>query len=288
MPESGRLCCPHRPFADRLAATLVWGSAVLVLAIFLWIVGDLLWHGARQISLDFLLQSPRNAGRSGGIASVLVNTLLILAVCLAAAVPLSLACAIWLAECTRRPTRTGRLVRNCLDILAGIPSIVFGLFGNALFCVVLGFGFSILSGGLTLACMVLPLLIRSTEEGIRAVPEGYRQASAALAMSSTATLRYIILPAALPGMIAGLVLGIGRALAETAALLFTSGYVDRMPESLMDSGRALSIHVYDLAMNVPGGEPNAYGSALLLIATLMVINLLAVSIARRFRHQEGP
>lgn len=267
---------------------LVWSAALLVTAVFLWILGDLLWNGARQISLDFLLQPPRDAGRSGGIASVLVNTLLILAVCLVAAVPLSLACAVWLAECTRRPTRTGRVVRNSLDILAGIPSIVFGLFGNALFCVILGLGFSILSGGLTLACMILPLLIRSTEEGIRAVPDGYRQASAALAMSSTATLRYIILPAALPGMMAGLVLSIGRALAETAALLFTSGYVDRMPQSLMDSGRALSIHIYDLAMNVPGGEPNAYGSALLLIVALLTINLVAVWIARRFRHREGP
>lgn len=282
------LPAPASPLPDRLSAAITALAAGLVAAVFLWIVGDLLWNGLRQISLAFLLEMPRDAGRSGGIASILVNTLLILAVCLAAAVPLSLACAIWLAECTRKPTRSARMVRHSLDVLAGIPSIVFGLFGNALFCNLLGLGFSILSGGLTLACMVLPLLIRSTEEGIRAVPEGYRQASAALALSTAATLRHIILPAAMPGLVAGLVLGIGRALAETAALLFTSGYVDRMPESLMDSGRALSIHIYDLAMNVPGGEPNAYASAVLLIVALTLINLAAVAIARRFRHQKGP
>ena len=145
-----------------------------------------------------------------------------------------------------------------------MPSIVFGLFGNAFFCVALGLGFSILSGGLTLACMILPLMIRATEEGLRAVPQELRLGAAALGLGPAAVFWRLLLPVALPGLAVGLVLGMGRALAETAALLFTSGYVDRMPTSLLDSGRALSIHVYDLAMNVAGGEPRAYATALIL------------------------
>src|SRR5262249_28440377 len=141
-----------------------------------------------------------------------------------------------------------RLVRRSLDVLSGVPSIVFGLFGNALFCKILGLGFSILSGGLTLACMVLPILIRCTEEGFRSVPPEYRLGAAGPRPARTATLWRLLLPAALPGLIVGLVLGLARAIAETAALIFTSGYVDRMPSSLLDSGRSLSIHIYDLSM----------------------------------------
>src|SRR5262249_21132058 len=155
------------------------------------------------------------------------------------------------------------------------PSPVFRLVAHAFLCKPPGMGFSILSGGLPLACMVLPLLIRSTEEGFRAVPNEYRHGAAALGISRTSTLFRLLLPAALPGLAVGLVLGIGRALAETAALIFTSGYVDRMPESLLDSGRSLSIHIFDLSMNVSGGDPNAYASALVLVVLLLVINWTA-------------
>lgn len=162
-----------------------------------------------------------------------------------------------------------------LDILAGVPSIVFGLFGNAFFCVTLGLGFSILSGGLTLACMALPLLARATEVSLRSLPAETRQAAAALGLSQGRTILRLLLPAAAPGIAAGLALAMGRALAETAALIFTSGYVDRMPESLHDSGRALSVHIYDLALNVSGGEASAAASALVLVALLVLLNGLA-------------
>jgi len=167
-------------------------------------------------------------------------------------------------------------------VLAGVPSIIFGLFGNAFFCVYLKMGFSILSGGLTLACMVLPILIRSTEEGFRSVPAEYRFGATALGMSRTSTLVHLLLPAAMPGLVVGLVLGVGRAIAETAALIFTSGYVDRMPGSLMDSGRSLSIHIFDLSMNVAGGDSNAYASALVLIGIFILINAVASLIAERW------
>jgi len=234
-----------------------------------------------------LLGISQNAGREGGIFPILVSTLLILAVCMAVAIPIGVGTAVLLAEFSDRESRFGRLVRRSLDVLAGVPSIVFGLFGNAFFAKVLGLGFSILSGGLTLACMVLPILIRSTEEGFRAVPREYRLGAAALGLSKTTTIWNILLPAAIPGLVVGFVLGIGRAIAETAALIFTSGYVDRMPESLFDSGRALSIHIFDLSMNVAGGDANAYASALVLMLLLLLINSTAIWIASIwFQHQQ--
>src|SRR5204862_7914225 len=142
-------------------------------------------------------------------------TALILAVCLASSLPVGLGTAVLLAEFTPAGGVFGRLVRRSLDVLSGVPSIVFGLFGNALFCKVLGLGFSILSGGLTLACMVLPILIRATEEGLRSAPPAYRLGAAALGISRTSTLRRLLLPAAVPGLMVGFILGLGRAIAET-------------------------------------------------------------------------
>ncbi|MEN8261198.1 MAG: phosphate ABC transporter permease PstA, partial [Pseudomonadota bacterium] len=226
-----------------------------------------------------------DAGRAGGIGPILVSTLLILGVAIASAVPISLATSVLLAEFISPDSHFGRLTRLSLDVLAGVPSIVFGLFGNAFFSVYLGLGFSILSGGLTLACMILPILIRASEAGLRAVPNEWRQGAAALGLSRGAALWHILLPAATPGMTAGLLLGIGRAVAETAALIFTSGYVDRMPSSLFDSGRALAVHIYDLSMNVAGGDPSAYASALVLIVLLVIINATALYMAERFLHR---
>ncbi|MEO1366852.1 MAG: phosphate ABC transporter permease PstA [Acidobacteriota bacterium] len=269
--------------------TAIVGAAVItVVSTFGWLLFDLLRHGLGQLSWAFLTGNVTSSGRAGGIAPVVTSTLLILAVCLATAVPIGLASALWLSELGRASSRFGTGVRRSLDVLAGVPSIVFGLFGNAFFCIYLGLGFSILSGGLTLACMVLPIFIREAEEGLRAVPESYRLSAAALGFSQTRTLFSILLPAALPAVLVGLVLGIGRALAETAALIFTSGYVTRTPSSLLDSGRSLSIHIYDLSMNVPGGEPNAYASALVLVGLLVAINGTASWVSHRFvRTRKG-
>jgi phosphate transport system permease protein len=263
-----------------LSTLIVWSIAIFITAVFCWILGDIIWHGVQQLSWDFLTTEPRNAGREGGIAPILVSTGAILAVCLAVSLPLGVGTAIFLAEFTSTESLFGRLVQRSLNILAGVPSIVFGLFGNAFFSIKLGLGFSILSGGLTLACMVLPILIRSTEEGFRAVPTEYRLGAAALGLSRTTTLWKLLLPAATPGLVVGLVLGIGRAMAETAALIFTSGYVDRMPESLMDSGRSLTVHIFDLSMNVAGGDANAYASALVLLSLLLLVNVTATWIAQ--------
>jgi len=270
---------------ERLVTAVVWSMAGLVTGVFLWLLSDIVWHGARNISWEFLVQVPRNAGRAGGIGPILVSTTLVLAVCMAVSLPLGVGAAVLLAEFTAPASVFGRLVRRSLDMLAGVPSIVFGLFGNAFFCVYLGMGFSLLAGGLTLACMVLPILIRSTEEGFRSVPDEYRLGAAALGLSRPAALIHLLLPAATPAIVVGLVLGIGRAVAETAALIFTSGYVDRMPHSLFDSGRALSVHIFDLSMNVSGGDANAYASALVLIAALLIINVVSSWCTDRWLHR---
>ena len=268
-----------------LASTLVWSTAALVTVTFCWLLWDILWHGLSHISWTFLTAPPRNAGREGGIGPIIVSTALILSVCLGVSLPIGVGTAVLLAEFTTDASLFGRLIRRSLDVLSGVPSIVFGLFGNAFFCKTLGLGFSILSGGLTLACMVLPILIRSTEEGFRAVPASYRLSAAALGLSRTTTLFHLLLPAAVPGLLVGLVLGVGRAIAETAALIFTSGYVDRMPESLLDSGRTLSIHIFDLSMNVSGGDAHAYASALVLVALLLAINGTASWLAEHWLHR---
>lgn len=270
----------HSPIPP-LSTIMIWAIAIFVTAIFFWMLSDIIWHGARQLDWEFLTSQPEKAGREGGISSIIASTLLILAVSIVVAVPIGVGTALFLAEFTDNQSTLGRIIRCSLDILAAVPSIIFGLFGNVFFCQILGLGFSILSGGLTIACMVLPILIRETESGFRAVPREYKLAAAALAYSRTTTIFQILLPAATPGILVGFILGIGRGIAETAALIFTSGYVDRMPESLLDSGRSLSVHIFDLSMNVSGGDTNAYASALVLLILLLIIDTTTALIGSR-------
>jgi phosphate transport system permease protein len=272
---------------DQLFTLALRAVALATVLVFAAILGDLLWQGMAKMSWAFLVSEPENAGRNGGIASILVSTLLILAVAMMVAIPMGLGCAIWLSEFVNPSGHWGRGVRLSLDVLAGVPSIVFGLFGNAFFCQTLGLGFSIVAGGLTLACMMLPIFIRTAESGLSSVPQEWRHGAAALGMSRSALLWQVLLPAAAPTILAGLILSIGRATAETAALIFTSGYVDRMPSSLLDSGRALSVHIFDLSMNVTGGDPSAYASALVLICVVLAINALALSLFDLWRGRAG-
>ena len=273
---------PPSGLLDTLGLVVTWSVATLVTLFFGWLLVDLVAGGVSQLSWSFLVESPRNARGDGGIASVLVSTVWILAICVVVVVVLGTGAAVWLAEYAARTGARARWVRRSLDVLAGVPSIVFGLFGSVLFGAWLGLGFSILAGGLTLACMVLPIYIRAAEAGLRAVPDDQRRAAAALGLSRTTTLWRVLLPGASAGLAVGLVLGIGRAAAETAALLYTAGYVDRMPTSWLDSGRSLSVHIFDLSMNVHGGEGNAYAAALVLVGLLLAINLVASAISARF------
>ncbi|MEZ4742419.1 MAG: phosphate ABC transporter permease PstA [Bdellovibrionota bacterium] len=268
---------------------LEWRSALLIsliptliFATFLWLISDIFYQGAFDINWEFLATSTQDAGRSGGIAPIIISTALIILTSLLVSLPIGIGTAIILAEFTARQSLLGKLIRRNMDILAGVPSIVFGLFGSVLFCQILGFGFSILSGGLTLACMILPIFTRTVEDAFSSVPNEHRLSAEALGFRKISTIFQILLPLAIPGIVTGLILGVGRAMAETAALIFTSGYVDRYPESLFDSGRSLSIHIYDLSMNVMGGDKNAYKSAFVLLVLVLLINQAAVAVSKCF------
>ena len=240
--------------------------------LFIWPIAE---NGVDSLNWEFITGELQSSGRKGGVGSIIVSTLLILIVTMATAFPLGLISAYHLVEVEKRDQRKYRWMALSIDLLASTPSVVFGLFGNAVFCQFFGLGFSLLSGGLTLACMILPLVIRVTQEGMKQIDSGIWKGADALGISSGSRLIYVILPLALPSLLMGFTLALGRAIAETAALIFTSGYVTRMPESLLDSGRSLSIHIYDLSMNVPGGNTNAYGSALILVILVLLINGLA-------------
>lgn len=274
-----------RSLRDSWAAAMLIASANMVAVLLVWILADIGVRGVGELSFAFLVEAPREGGRAGGIGTILVATGLLMFVCLAVSLPIGIGAGAWLAECRDHRGALQRFLRRSLDALAAVPSIVFGLFGNALFCHVLGLGYSIWSGGLTLACMILPWITRTTEQALRSTPPEYRLGAAALGMSRTTTLLKVLLPAAAPGIGAGVVLGLGRAVSETAALIFTAGYVTRMPESLFDSGRALSVHIYDLALNVPGGATRAYGTALVLVVLLLAVNVAARILTRPWLRQ---
>lgn len=270
----------HVATSDRLLSFATHACILAVMLPLLWMMADLVTRGGSSVSLEFLTESPARAGREGGIAPILLSTLLVMLVCAVVVLPLGLAAAIGLAEFMQQTGWRGRFLRVGLDVLAGTPSIVFGMFGYAFFCVALGLGVSIASGGLTLAIMVLPLFVRLAEQSLRGVPEDVRRALDALAISRTRATVRVVLPVAMPGVVAAAGLALARALAETAAVLFTCGYAMRMPGSLLDPGRTLSVHVFDLAMNVPGGDGMAYATALTLVAMLLVFASLPM-LARR-------
>ena len=263
------------------------GSALLVAGFCVLLLADLARRGLPHLSWSFFTEAPADAGRAGGIAPVLVSTAVIVAVALLAAVPLSLGFAGALTELTRPGGWVGRSLRRALDVLAATPSIVFGLFGDALFNRVLGWGPSLLAGGLTLACMMLPVTTRLFESGLSGLPPELRRSAEALGLRRTTTFVRVLVPAAAPALAAGVTLGLGRALAETAALLFTAGYATRAPGSVLDPGRALSVHVFELAMNVTGGEPHAYASAAVLVGAIVGLNGLTLLATRGLFRGRG-
>lgn len=273
--------------ADKALKLFSWSCALLISVFFAFLFFDILWQGFERLNFNFIFSEPLNAGRNGGIAPMLVSTFILLLLCLSIALPISIGCAIYLAEYTNENQWFPRFIRRSLNMLASVPSIVMGMFGYAFFVIALNFGFSILSGALTLAAMVLPLLIRNIEDTLRNISDIHRLNAAALGLSKFRTIFQILLPMAVQGIFLALILGIGRAMAETAALLYTSGYVTRMPDSVMDSGRSLSVHIFDLSMNVPGGEQSAYGSALVLILLLLGINLFTHWLSRLVKQQNS-
>lgn len=199
------------------------------------------------------------------------------------ATPLGLGAAIYLAEYTKEGRLSG-IIRRGTESLAGIPSIIFGLFGFAFFVTTLGMGWSILSGGLTLGVMILPTVIRTSEEALRAVPREYRHVAQSLGASKWNAIRSVVLPVAAPGVVTGIVLGIGRAVSETAAVIFTAGVALETPMSPFDSARTMSVHFYTLTMEGISDE-QAYGTAAVLVVTILVINAAAYTLMHRFTRR---
>jgi phosphate transport system permease protein len=252
---------------------LLWFLTGVTLFILIFIIVNISIKGLPQVTLSFLLEDPVDMGRGGGIFSTIVATIYVTALAILLASPLGVGSAIYLTEYTRESWVT-RVIRFGAECLAGVPSIILGLFGFVLFVMKLGLGWSILSGGLTLAIMVLPIIIRTSEEAIKAVPQEYRLVCYSLGLSKWQTITRIVLPSALPGISTGIMLSVGRSLGETAVLLFTAGAALRTPLTVFDSGRTMAVHFYILAREGLS-MPNAYGTAAILMISILLINIVA-------------
>lgn len=259
--------------------------AAITLAALIVIIGYILINGITHINVEFLTQEPRRMGKEGGIFSVIIGTLMVTGVGILIATPIGIAAAIYFNEYSKKGKWVS-LIRFFTEILAGIPSIIFGLFGFAFFVLFLGLGWSVISGGLTLALMVLPTLIRSTEESLKTVPMAYREGSLSLGATKWQTIVKVIVPCCKPGILTGLILGIGRAIGETAAVMLTVGGSLRVPTSIFDSTRTMSVHLYILAAEGLSME-KTYATAALLIFIVLLINTVANLISGRLGGNYG-
>ncbi len=257
--------------------------AAITLAVLILIIGFILVRGLPNISWEFLSDTPKRMGKEGGIFPIIIGTIYVTLVSIIIATPIGVAAAIYFSEYAKK----GKLIntiRFFTEVLAGIPSIIFGLFGFAFFVVFLGMGWSVISGGLTLSMMILPTLIRSTEESLKTVPMSYREGSLSLGATKWETVKKVVLPCCKSGVLTGLILGIGRAIGETAAVMLTVGGSMKLPLSLFDSTRTMAVHLYTLASEGLSDE-KTYATAALLIIIVLIINSLANYISSRLAKE---
>lgn len=267
---------------QKLAMTGVWGAGAITVLFLLLIIGYVLVRGLSHISWSFLTTAPSGGvAGAGGISTAIVTTFYLVGFTMVILVPLGLGAAIYLAEYAP-DNRLTRLIRFGTEVLAGVPSIVFGIFGFALFVIALNFRFSILAGALTLVCLLLPTLIRTSEEALRAVPRGHREAALALGATKWQTIWRVTLPAAIPGIATGVILCIGRAVGETASLYVTMGGSAAMPTSLFSGGRTLSLHLFYLA-TVTNNISGAFATGVILIMVIVGTNAITNWLSQRFR-----
>ncbi len=276
-----------RHTTQRLAFALLTLAAIVTTAPIVLIVGYIAATGLPAVSWEFLTTMPRDGMRAGGIWPAIVGTGLLTAGTGLVAVPLGIAAAIYLAEYAKDTTLT-RAIRIAIINLAGIPSVVYGLFGLGLFVLFLNFGTSILAGCLTLAIMTLPVIISTAEEALRAVPQSFRVVSISLGGTKWQTIRRVVLPQALPGILTGVILGLERAAGETAPILFTAAafFLPQLPGSAMDATMALPYHLFVISTQIPGMPIQIqYGTALVLLVFVLSMNLIATVIRARARAQ---
>jgi phosphate transport system permease protein len=272
---------------QKIAFTVIKLLGIVVIGILVWVQGFIIYNGIGVISWDFLTKAPTDGMTSGGIFPAIVGTLCLVVGSMVFAFPLGMMAGIYINEYTAN-NWVVKVIRIVTNNLSGIPSIVFGLFGMSLFVNTLGFGDSILAGSLTLGLLVLPIIIRTTEEALKSVPDSYRSGSLALGATKLQTIQRVILPSAYPNIITGLILSIGRVSGETAPILFTAAayFLPKLPTSIFDQVMALPYHLYVIATsgtNIEASRPIAYGTALVLIAIVLIMNMLATFIQRKLK-----
>lgn len=278
-----------RHFKQKCMFTLFKVSVAINALALAIICGFVLYYGAPAISWEFLLENPRNAMTEGGIFPCILGTIALSYGSMLIALPWGVATAIYLHEYAK-PGKVVHLIRLAINNLAGVPSVVFGLFGLSLFVTVLGMGVSLLAGMLTLAALVLPLIIGASEEALRSVSPTYREASLGLGATKWQTIYRIVLPAAAPGILTGAILSVGRAAGETAAIMFTAAmfFSPELPHSVFDSVMALPYHIYVLATagtDIEQTRHLRYGTALVLIALVLSMNFLAIMLRARMQKK---
>lgn len=280
---AGRRIPPR--IAERLGFSFLWVVTALAILPIIAVVIYIIIQGAPAISWEFLTAMPRNGMRDGGILPAIVGTLYLTIGTAIFSVPLGIGAAIYLSEYAA-DTRLTRLIRLAIINLAGIPSVVYGLFGFSLFVIFLNFGSSILAASLTLSIMTLPVIISTTEEALRAVPHAFRVVSISLGATRWQTIQRIVLPQALPGILTGVILGLERAAGETAPILFTGAafFLPTLPQSPLDATMALPYHLFVISTSVPGMPIRIqYGTVLVLLVFVLGMNLIATVIRSRAR-----
>ncbi len=275
-----------RHMTQEIAKGVIWGAALVTLGVMLWILFQILREGLPLLHLNFFLDPPRQMGRTGGIFSTIVGTIALTLVAVIIATPLGVGTAIYLREYTRGDSRVNRLIRFGTDCLAGVPSIIFGLFGFVFFVIYLRMGWSILSGGLTLATMILPTIICTADEAIKAIPYSYKEVSFAMGGTKWQTISRVILPNAIPGILTGVLLGVGRSVGETAAVILTAGSSLLIPTSLFSPTRTMAVHFYILAREGISMEM-AYATGAALILLILAVNTAANWLLHRYVRKLG-
>ena len=279
-----------RYFKQRIFFGVVSLSALVISLALLGILAYIFIHGFRAVTWDFLTLPPTDSMTKGGIMPAIVGTLYLTVGAISIALPLGVVSAIYLTEYAKQG-RLIRMIRVGVNCLAGVPSVVFGLFGLGFFVVFLKFGSSILAGSLTLGILILPTIIGASEEALKSVPQTFREASLALGVSKWNTISRIVMPSALPSILTGAILGVGRAAGETAPIMFTAAafFTAVLPRSVFDEVMALPYHIYVLATagaNIEQTRPLQFGTALVLVSLVLGIDLVAIVIRSAIRRKK--
>ena len=282
----------QRRLGDGILTALIYLSAAVTVLVLVGLIAYILIQGVPHISFEFLSTGySALEGGQRGILPMIINTLYIVVITLLIVTPIGICSAIYLTQYARQ----GKLVRSirfATEVLSGVPSIIFGLFGYTVFCVMFGFGTSLLAGCLTMTICILPTIVRTTEESLLAVPESYKEGALALGAGKLRVVMGLVVPCAMPGILTAVILGMGRLVGESAALLFTSGMAYDMPNGLvshiMDSGRTLTLHLYQTAKQAvdPDAFQIAYATASVLLILVFILNRLAGLLSRVFRKDQ--